>query len=166
MTGTRRRSYETGHKPKYLVIVDGTVECDRAIVFATRRASRIGGGLVMLAIVDDADFHHWLGVGQIMREEAEEAAGLLQVLTRRKLFVPATRPNKLRHLSTKTKISLFSCLRHQQNLMDRARWYLCWRIQPALSQCLWLLFLATCRMKTSVHSHDETKAVSLQLAML
>ncbi|MDP4593730.1 MAG: universal stress protein [Beijerinckiaceae bacterium] len=96
MTGTRRRSYETGHKPKYLVIVDGTVECDRAIVFATRRASRIGGGLVMLAIVDDADFHHWLGVGQIMREEAEEAAmEVLEKAADRSRIVAGVDPEKI-----------------------------------------------------------------------
>ena len=74
MSGTRRRSYESGHKPKYLVVVDESVECDKAIVFAARRASRIGGGLVMLAVADGADFHHWLGVGDIMKEEAEDAA--------------------------------------------------------------------------------------------
>ena len=96
MTGTRRRSYETGHKPKYLVIVDGTVECDRAIVFATRRASRIGGGLVMLAIVDDADFHHWLGLGQIMREEAEEAAmEVLEKAADRSRIVAGVDPEKI-----------------------------------------------------------------------
>lgn len=74
MSGTRRRAYETGHKPKYLVVIDDTAECDRAIVFASKRAARIGGGLVMIAVADNADFHHWLGVGNIMKEEAEDAA--------------------------------------------------------------------------------------------
>ena len=27
---TKRRSYETGHKRKYLVVIDDTEECDRA----------------------------------------------------------------------------------------------------------------------------------------
>ena len=37
----RRRSYEAGHKPKLLVVVDDTAECDRAVYFAAgeRRAS-------------------------------------------------------------------------------------------------------------------------------
>ena len=39
----RRRSYEAGHKPKLLVVIDDTEECDRAVYFASRRAARIGG---------------------------------------------------------------------------------------------------------------------------
>ena len=30
----RRRSYEAGHKPKLLVVIDDTEECDRAVYFA------------------------------------------------------------------------------------------------------------------------------------
>lgn len=77
MTGTKRRSYEAGHRPKYLVVVDDTPECDRAIYFAARRAMRIGGGLVLLTVNDEPDNHHWLGVGEIMKEEAEDAANEL-----------------------------------------------------------------------------------------
>jgi nucleotide-binding universal stress UspA family protein len=74
MTGTRRRSYESGHRPKYLIVIDGTEECDRAIYFAAKRAARVGAGLAMLTIMDDAEHHHWLGVGDIMKAEAEDAA--------------------------------------------------------------------------------------------
>ena len=40
-TTRRRRSYEAGHKPKWLVVIDDTPECDRAVYFAAaaRRAS-------------------------------------------------------------------------------------------------------------------------------
>ena len=41
---TRRRSYESGHKPKYLLIVDETPESDRAIYYAARRAKRLPPG--------------------------------------------------------------------------------------------------------------------------
>jgi hypothetical protein len=34
----KRRSYEAGHKPKYLVIIDESPECDRAVYYASRRA--------------------------------------------------------------------------------------------------------------------------------
>lgn len=96
MTGTRRRSYESGHKPKYLVIVDGTPESDRAIVFAARRTARLGGGLVFLAITDNAEFHHWLGVGNIMREEAEEAAkSLLEEASDRSREIAGINPEKV-----------------------------------------------------------------------
>jgi nucleotide-binding universal stress UspA family protein len=71
----RRRSYEAGHKPKLLVIVDETEECDRAVYFASRRAARIGGNVVMLSIIETHDqSQQWLGVADIMRAEAHEQA--------------------------------------------------------------------------------------------
>jgi nucleotide-binding universal stress UspA family protein len=70
-----RRSYETGHKPKLLVVVDETEECDRAVHFASRRAARIGGGVVMLRVIETHDHgQQWLGVADIMRAEAHEEA--------------------------------------------------------------------------------------------
>ena len=71
----QRRSYETGHKPKLLVIIDNTEECDRAVYFASRRAARIGGNVVMLRVVETLDQgQQWLGVADIMRAEAHEEA--------------------------------------------------------------------------------------------
>lgn len=77
MLGKRRRSNETGHRPKFLVIVDETEECDRALYFAARRAMRTNSGVVLLAIVDPAGFHEWLGVGDMIQQEAEEAASAM-----------------------------------------------------------------------------------------
>ena len=51
----RRRSYETGHKPKLLVVIDDTEECDRAVYFASRRAARIGGNVIMLRAIEMHD---------------------------------------------------------------------------------------------------------------
>jgi hypothetical protein len=71
----RRRSYESGHKPKYLVIIDDSPECDRAIYYAARRVSRIGLGMIMLRVIDIEDRNQqWLGVADIMRAEAYEEA--------------------------------------------------------------------------------------------
>jgi nucleotide-binding universal stress UspA family protein len=71
----RRRSYEAGHKPKLLVVVDDTAECDRAVYFASRRAARIGGNVVMLRVIETHDqSQQWLGVADIMRAEAHEEA--------------------------------------------------------------------------------------------
>jgi len=71
----RRRSYETGHKPKLLVVIDNTEECDRAVYFASRRAARIGGNVVMLRVVETHDqSQQWLGVADIMRAEAHDEA--------------------------------------------------------------------------------------------
>jgi nucleotide-binding universal stress UspA family protein len=72
---TQRRSYETGHKPKCLVVVDDTAEWDRAVYYASRWAIRVGGGVVMLRVIEIEDQNQqWLGVADIMRAEAEEAA--------------------------------------------------------------------------------------------
>jgi nucleotide-binding universal stress UspA family protein len=71
----KRRSYEAGHNPKYLVIIDESAECDRAVYYASRRASRTGAGVVMLLVIEPHDRHQqWLGVADIMKAEAHEAA--------------------------------------------------------------------------------------------
>ena len=72
---TKRRSYESGHKPKCLVIIDDTAECDRAVYYAARWAKRSGGGVVMLRVIEaDQRNQEWRGVADIMRAEAHEEA--------------------------------------------------------------------------------------------
>jgi len=71
----KRRSYEAGHRPKYLVIIDESPECDRAVYYASRRAARNGAAVVMLLVIEPHDRHQqWLGVADIMKAEAHEAA--------------------------------------------------------------------------------------------
>jgi nucleotide-binding universal stress UspA family protein len=71
----KRRSYEAGHKPKFLVVIDDTPECDRAVYYASRRAVRIGAGVIMLRVIETHDRNQqWLGVADIMRAEAHEEA--------------------------------------------------------------------------------------------
>jgi len=70
----RRSSLQEGHRRKFLVVVDGTPESERALHFAAKRAEHTGGGVTLLSVISPADFQHWLGVGNIMREEAEEEA--------------------------------------------------------------------------------------------
>src|SRR6267143_3772770 len=71
----KRRSYEAGHSPKFLVVIDDTPECDRALYFASRRALRIGASVVMLRVIETHDRNQqWLGVADIMRAEAHEEA--------------------------------------------------------------------------------------------
>jgi nucleotide-binding universal stress UspA family protein len=73
--GTQRRAYEFGHKPKCLVVVDDTPEADRAVYYASRWAARVGGGVVMLRVIETEDRNQqWLGVADIMRAEAHEEA--------------------------------------------------------------------------------------------
>lgn len=69
-----RQSFESGHHRKFLVVVDETPECDRAVYYASRRAVRTGGKLVMLAVIsmgEEAN-QQWLGVGELMRAEARD----------------------------------------------------------------------------------------------
>jgi nucleotide-binding universal stress UspA family protein len=71
----KRRSYEVGHKPKFLVIIDDSPECDRALYFASRRAARVGVTVVMLRVIELHDHNQqWLGVADIMRAEAHDEA--------------------------------------------------------------------------------------------
>ena len=72
---TRRRSYESGHRPKYLVVIDDTPECDRAVYYASRRAARNDAKLIMLRVIEPHDRNQqWLGVAEVMRAEAHEEA--------------------------------------------------------------------------------------------
>jgi nucleotide-binding universal stress UspA family protein len=71
----KRSGYEAGHKPKLLVIIDDSPECDRAVYYASRRAARSGANVVMLRVVETKDRNQqWLGVADIMRAEAHEEA--------------------------------------------------------------------------------------------
>ena len=71
----KRRSYEAGHSPKFLVVIDDTPECDRAVYFASRRALRTGASVIMLRVLGTEDQNQqWLGVADIMRAEAHEEA--------------------------------------------------------------------------------------------
>ncbi len=76
--GKKRKSLEAGHNRKFLVVVDGTPECRRALHFAVRRAEHSGGSVVLLTVISPADFQHWLGVENIMREEARVEAEEMQ----------------------------------------------------------------------------------------
>ncbi|SFI85597.1 universal stress protein [Aerobium aerolatum] len=71
---SKRLSREEGHRRKFLAIVDDTPESERAIAYAARRARSTGGAAVLLYVIEPGDFQHWLGVEQIMREEASAAA--------------------------------------------------------------------------------------------
>ena len=57
-----------------MVVIDETPECNRAVHFAARRASRTGASLLMLAVVTPPDNFEWIGVGEAMIEEAQEEA--------------------------------------------------------------------------------------------
>lgn len=57
---------------KFLVVLDDSRECLNAMRFAAMRAAHTGGGVQVLAIIPPDEFNHWIGVGEVMREEARE----------------------------------------------------------------------------------------------
>ena len=38
--------------------------------FAAMRAMKTGGGVAILSVIPPDEFNHWIGVGDLMREEA------------------------------------------------------------------------------------------------
>tara|TARA_R110002020_G_scaffold56936_1_gene157073 strand:+ start:49 stop:507 length:459 start_codon:yes stop_codon:yes gene_type:complete len=57
---------------KFLVVLDDSRECLNAMRFAALRAAHSGGGVTILSVIPPDEFNHWIGVGDIMREEARE----------------------------------------------------------------------------------------------
>ena len=57
---------------KFLVVLDDSRECLNAMRFAAMRASHTGAGVAILSIIAPEEVKHWIGVGEIMREEARE----------------------------------------------------------------------------------------------
>ncbi len=57
---------------KFLVVLDDSRECLNAMRFAAMRAANTGGGVKILSVIPPEEFNHWIGVGDIMREETRE----------------------------------------------------------------------------------------------
>jgi nucleotide-binding universal stress UspA family protein len=57
---------------KFLVVLDDTRECLNAMRFAAMRAAHTGGAVQVLSVIPPAEASAWIGVGDIMREEARE----------------------------------------------------------------------------------------------
>ena len=57
---------------KFLVVLDDTRECLNAMRFAAMRAAHTQGGVEILSVIPPDEFNHWIGVGEVMREEARD----------------------------------------------------------------------------------------------
>lgn len=57
---------------KFLVVLDDSRECLNAMRYAAMRASHTGAGVEILSVIPPEEFQHWIGVGDIMRQEARE----------------------------------------------------------------------------------------------
>jgi nucleotide-binding universal stress UspA family protein len=72
--GGGRALADSGYNRKFLVLIDDSPECERAVTFAAHRVKRTGGTLVLLTAIDTTDFDQFLGVGETMRAEARQEA--------------------------------------------------------------------------------------------
>lgn len=82
----KRPIYAEGHKRKFLVVVDETLECESALAFAASRAQRTKGQLALLYVIEPEDeAMHWLGVEEVAREEGQNKAKAVFRLFGRKL---------------------------------------------------------------------------------
>ena len=61
------------YKRKFLVVIDETPECERALTFAAYRVKRTGGTVVLMSVVQKPEFIG-LGVEDVLRAEAVEEA--------------------------------------------------------------------------------------------
>jgi hypothetical protein len=64
---------QTEYKRKFLVVIDETPECERALTFAAYRVKRTGGTVVLMSVVQKPEFIG-LGVEDVLRAEAVEEA--------------------------------------------------------------------------------------------
>lgn len=81
----KRRSFEAGHRRKYLLVIDESEEVNAAVYYAASRIRHSGGSIVMLYVIQPQEFQHWMGVRQIQLEEETAKAKALFRLYRRKL---------------------------------------------------------------------------------
>ena len=57
---------------KFMVVLDDSRECLNAMRFAAMRAAHTQGGVEVLSVIPPEEFNHWIGVGDLMREEHRE----------------------------------------------------------------------------------------------
>lgn len=80
-----RRSFETGHRRKFLLVVDESQEVESAVYYAASRVQRSSGSLTLLYVIEPGEYQHWAGVRQVQLEEETVKAKALFRLLRRKL---------------------------------------------------------------------------------
>lgn len=81
----KRRSFEAGHRRKFLLVIDNSEEVNAALYYAASRVQHSGGSIVMLYVIQPQEFQHWMGVRQVHIEEETAKAKALFRLFRRKL---------------------------------------------------------------------------------
>ncbi len=74
-TGKKTKDQKKADKRRvFLVVVDDSKELHQALYFACKRAISVNGRVALLRCIGQAEFQHWIGVGELMVEEAREEA--------------------------------------------------------------------------------------------
>jgi len=66
--------HDNPYQKKFLVVVDESPDCDRAVTFAAHRVKRTGGTVVLLSVIEPPEFQSWMGVEDVLRAEARDKA--------------------------------------------------------------------------------------------
>ena len=82
-----RRSFESGHARKFLLIVDDSPEVESAFYYAASRIAHSSGSLLMLYVIEPQAHQPWAGVRQVQIEEETVKAKALFRMFRRKLHL-------------------------------------------------------------------------------
>jgi len=81
----QRRSFEEGHRRKFLIVVDDSQEVESALYYAASRVQRSSGLIVMLYVIEPSELQAWAGVRQVQIDEETTKAKAMFRLFRRKL---------------------------------------------------------------------------------
>jgi nucleotide-binding universal stress UspA family protein len=94
MAGDKAAERATTGSRTYMVVIDESEEARIALRFATRRAIKTGGHVLVLAIIPPTEFIQWSGVQAAMEEEAEtRAQGLLAQIAGEMMEESGIRPS-------------------------------------------------------------------------
>jgi nucleotide-binding universal stress UspA family protein len=74
-TGSRKADHKD-HRV-FLVVIDSSEELHQALYYACCRAKSLDGRIALMYCILPAEFQHWAGVGELMRDEARKEAGNL-----------------------------------------------------------------------------------------
>jgi nucleotide-binding universal stress UspA family protein len=66
--------HDNPYQKKFLVVIDESPDCDRAVTFAAHRVKRTGGTVVLLSVIEPPEFQSWMGVEDVLRAEARDKA--------------------------------------------------------------------------------------------
>lgn len=81
------------HPRVFLVVVDDSEEVRVALRFAAQRARHTGGRVALFRAIEPVEFQHWMGVGELMREEArQEAEGLMERMSQQVIDLTGSIP--------------------------------------------------------------------------